>query len=69
VIEKLGFVREGLWREAQRIPGRRRRVDWVAFGMTRGDLRRARARLVGICGETRPWEPARQRTSTRRPVR
>jgi ribosomal-protein-serine acetyltransferase len=69
VIAKLGFVREGLWREAQRIPGRRGRVDWVAFGMTRGDLRRARPRLVELCGETRPWEPSRQRTSTRRPIR
>jgi len=65
VIDKLGFVREGLWREAQRIPGRRLRVDWVAFGMTRGDLRHARARLVELCGETRPWEPAR--TSERAP--
>ena len=55
VIEKLGFVREGVWRQAQRIPGRRTRLDWVAFGMTREDWRRARTVLTRRCGSARPW--------------
>jgi ribosomal-protein-serine acetyltransferase len=55
VIEKLGFVREGVMRQAQRIPGRRARLDWVAFGMTRADWRRARPVLARRCGTLRPW--------------
>jgi len=61
VIAKLGFVREGLKRQAQRIPGRRARLDWVEFGMTRQDWRCARPALVRRCGVARPWEPAARR--------
>ena len=57
VIAKLGFVREGVMRQAQRIPGRRERLDWVAFGMTREDWRRARPALTRHCGAARPWQP------------
>lgn len=65
VIEKLGFAREGLLREAQRVPGRRRRLDWILSSMTRGDLRQRRACLAEYCGTRRPWkiEPARMRST------
>lgn len=56
VIEKLGFEREGILREAQRIPGRRRRLDWVVASLIRRDLRTRRARLRELCGAARPWE-------------
>jgi RimJ/RimL family protein N-acetyltransferase len=55
VIVKLGFAREGVMRQAQKIPGRRARLDWVAFGMTREDWRRARPALARRCGAARPW--------------
>jgi ribosomal-protein-serine acetyltransferase len=56
VIRKLGFVREGVLREAQRIPGRRARLDWVISSLVRGDLPRVKPRLVRFCGTARPWE-------------
>ncbi|MFH1143213.1 MAG: GNAT family protein [Candidatus Eisenbacteria bacterium] len=56
VIEKLGFVREGVLRDAQRIPGRRARVDWVISSLVRADLSRVRPGLVRLCGTPRPWE-------------
>jgi RimJ/RimL family protein N-acetyltransferase len=55
VVEKLGFVREGVVRDAQKIPGRRERLDWIAFGMTREDFAAARADLARRCGAPRPW--------------
>ena len=56
VIEKLGFVHEGLLRRAQTIPSRRKRLDWCIFSLIRSDLRRVRPRLRQICGNGRPWE-------------
>lgn len=56
VIEKLGFVREGLLRRAQRIPCRQRRLDWVVAGLIRSDLRRARRVLWDYCGTRHPWD-------------
>jgi len=56
VIRKLGFVREGVLRGAQRIPGRRARLDWVISSLVRGDFSRVRPRLVRFCGTARPWE-------------
>lgn len=55
VIAKLGFVREGRMRGAQRLPGRRRRVDWFMHGLVRQDLRTARRKLVRLCGTCEPW--------------
>ncbi len=62
VIAKLGFVREGRMRKAQRVPGRRRRVDWLVHGLVRSDLRSVRRRLVQYCGTPKPWVP-RERSS------
>ncbi|MFC1573393.1 GNAT family N-acetyltransferase [Candidatus Eisenbacteria bacterium] len=56
VIDKLGFEREGLLRSAQKIPSRRRRLDWAAFGLVRKDLRKVRPKLHRLCGSVRPWE-------------
>ncbi|MBD3237684.1 MAG: GNAT family N-acetyltransferase [Candidatus Eisenbacteria bacterium] len=56
VIEKLGFVREGRLRHAQRIPGRRRRLDWFVASLIRSDLRRQRRGLRALTGAARPWE-------------
>jgi RimJ/RimL family protein N-acetyltransferase len=55
VAAKLGFVREGRLRDAQCLPGRRRRVDWFIHGLVRRDLRRARRGLAARCGTRRPW--------------
>jgi len=49
VIEKLGFKREGVLREVQKIPGRRGRLDWMLASLVRGDLARVRPRLVRYC--------------------
>ncbi len=60
VIEKLGFTREGVLREAQRIPGRLGRLDWVISSIVRADLPRVRPALTRICGTARPWEIERR---------
>ena len=56
VIEKLGFVREGVLREAQRIPGIATRLDLVIAGLVREDFARARSELVRLCGAAKPWD-------------
>lgn len=56
VIEKLGFAREGRLRSAEKLPGRRQRVDWFLHGLVRADLRSTRARWARQCGTRRPWE-------------
>jgi ribosomal-protein-serine acetyltransferase len=55
VMDKLGFVREGVARSAQMVPARRQRLDWITAGMIRKDLRRGRRTLVSLCGIRRPW--------------
>lgn len=55
VMDKLGFVREGVARSAQMVPARRQRLDWITAGMIRKDLRRGRRTLVSLCGVRRPW--------------
>lgn len=57
VVRKLGFVREGRLRQAQSIPGRRGRYDWIIASLIRRDLPRIRPRLRKYCGTPRPWDP------------
>ncbi len=57
VIRKLGFVREGVLRAVQKLPTRRRRLDWITYSLIRRDLPRVRGRLERICGRRRPWQP------------
>jgi len=63
VVEKLGFVREGVLREAQRIPGRRARLDLVISGLVRSDFAQARHTFARYCGTARPWEGRNEASS------
>ncbi|MCK4412356.1 MAG: GNAT family N-acetyltransferase [Candidatus Eisenbacteria sp.] len=56
VVRKLGFVREGVLRKAESIPGRRGRYDWVVLSLVRSDLFRVRGKLRAYCGTARPWQ-------------
>jgi ribosomal-protein-serine acetyltransferase len=57
VIEKLGFVREGIMRAAQRIPNKRRRLDWMFASLICSDLPKVRRQLTEHCGTRKSWEP------------